>query len=236
MPINNRLKLAGLFSIVLITSTAYKNTVAVAEIAIKQPSTTKLKPKIKIALELANNYKNIDELIAASDVVVFGKFIGNPKILLPSKGQSLPPGWTEDPQRKPLDPAVISQILASRDPGHRAITFVPSKTLKGSTSKAITVGQRGTFTEAYTLPNQGDKFFQSGDFYVLFLKLEPSRNDNFYWTTGAFQGAFQVKSNRVNHPVNKDIPQIKSESLDNFLQAIQAKVNRNSIPKAVSEL
>ena len=236
MPINNRLKLAGLFSIILITSIAYKNIVAVAEIVIKQPSTTKLKPKIKIALELANNYKNIDELIAASDVVVFGKFTGNPKIILPSKERSLPPGWTEDRITKPLDPAVINQILASRDPGHRTITFVPSKTLKGSASKVITVGQRGIFTEAYNAPDQGDKFFQVGDFYVLFLKLEPSRNDNFYWTTGAFQGAFQVKSARVNYPVNKDIPQIKNESLDNFLQAIQAKVNRKSIPKAVSEL
>ena len=236
MPINNRLKLAALFSIVLITSIAYKNLVAVAEIAIKQPSTTKLKPKIKIALELANKYKNIHELLAASDVVVFGKFTGNPKIILPSGGQSLPPGWTEDRRTKPLDSVVINQILASRDPGYRTITFVPSKTLKGSTSNIITVGQRGLFTEAYNAPDQGDKFFQSGDYYVLFLKLEPSRNDNFYWTTGAFQGAFQVNSDRVNHPVNKNIPQIKNESLDNFLQAIQAKVNRKSIPKAASEL
>ena len=235
MPINNRLKLAALFSLVLTTSTAYKNTVAVAEIVIK-PSITNLKPKIKIALELANKYKNIDELLTASDVVVLGKFTGNTKIILPSGGRSLPPGWTEDRIKKPLDPAVINQILASRDPGYRTITFVPSKTLKGSTSKIITVGQRGIFTEAYNTPDQGDKFFQLGDFYVLFLKLEPSRSDNFYWTTESFQGAFQVKSDRVNHCINKDIPQVKSESLDNFLQAIQAKVNRKSISKAASEL
>jgi hypothetical protein len=217
MLIKTRVKLLILFIMILVTSIAYKNALAVAETAIKQPSTTKLKPKIKIALELANNYKSIDELIAASDVVVFGKFTGNPKIVLPSQGLSLPPDWTED--RKALDPIVINQVLASRDPGHRTMTFVPIQTFKGSISKVITVGQRGTFTEFYTVPNKGDKFFQTGDTYILFLTLEPARSDNFYWTTGAVQGAFSVKSDRVN------CLQVKSESLDKFLRTILTKVS-----------
>ncbi|WP_009634439.1 hypothetical protein [Synechocystis sp. PCC 7509] len=218
MPIKTSVKLLILFSMILVTSIAYKNALAIAEIAIKQPFTVKLKPRIKVASDFANKYKNIDELLAASDVVVFGKFTGNPQIVLPSEGLSLPLGWKEDRKRKPLDPTFINQVLASRDPGHRTMTFVPSQTIKGSTSKAITVGQRGTFAESDTLQNTGDKFFQAGDFYVLFLTLEPSRSDNFYWTTGAVQGAFQVKSDRIN------CPQIKSESLDDFLRTIQTKV------------
>lgn len=213
MPIKTNVKLLIMFIIILITSISYKNSVAVSQL-----STVKIKPKIKIALEFANNYKNIDELIAVSDVVVFGKFTGNPQIVLPSKGL-LPLSWKQNTQRRPLDPAIINQILTSREPGHRTMTFIPTQIFKGSTSKAITVGQRGVFTEAKNAPNKGDRFFQAGDAYVLFLTLEPSRSDNFYWTTGAVQGAFQVKSDRVN------FSQIKSESLDNFLQTIQANVN-----------
>lgn len=233
MPIKNRVKLAILSSIVLITSVAYvyeKNAVSVADVAIKQPLIAKVKPEIKTAGQLANNYKSIDKLIAASDVVVLGKFTGNPKIVLPSEGPSLPPRSAENAERAPLDPAVINQILAARDPGHRNMTFMPIQTLKGSTNGAITVGQRGAFTEVYTAPDEGDNFFQAEDTYVLFLKSEPSRSNNFYWITGAVQGAFrvsngQVISRNVTGEIPEDIgPKIQGESLNNFLQNIQVKI------------
>lgn len=233
MSIKNSVKLAILSSIVLITSVAYvyeKKDASVADVATKQPPTAKVKPEIKTSGQLANNYKSVDELIAASDIVVLGKFTGNPKIVLPNEGPPLPPRSAENAERAPLDPVVINQILAARDPGYRAMMFMPIKTLKGSTNGALNVGQRGAFTEVYTAPDEGDNFFQAGDTYVLFLKLEPSRSDNFYWITGAVQGAFRVNNGQVNsRHVTGEIPQdigpkIQGESLDNFLQTIHAKV------------
>ena len=80
-----------------------------------------------------------------------------------------------------------------------------------------------------------DTFFQPGNTYILFLvKPLPHEIDlagkDFYWVTGASQGAFCVKNKKVYSrssigqiPINIG-PLIQGELLNSFLSKVRRKV------------
>ncbi len=66
---------------------------------------------------VAKNYKTIDELVADSQVIVIGKFQGNPNIVRPNMGKDLAPAKTEDESPPQRDRDTQLKLLAERDPG-----------------------------------------------------------------------------------------------------------------------
>jgi hypothetical protein len=213
---------------------------------------TELQPTVKGTL--AKYYETIDELVAESDVVVLGRFEGNPKISAPRRRsfETLPGRErVRTPQVKPtgsrvpgvqtspdaitpgsLDPQVIDQYLSTRDPGRRELAFRPTQTLKGSPTSVIMVGQRAIFKGSTVRASEDDTLFKAGDTYILFLKKALPHEGEIYWITGATQGAFpvingRVSSRNVTGEIPKNVgPQVKKEGLDNFLAMIREKVRK----------
>lgn len=152
---------------------------------------------------IAVNFQTTDELIAASELIVRGKFTGKPLLTLPRRVPDLPTAASENEEPPERDPNLIYQ----RDPGHRDLVFVVQEVLKGDkTTKQIIVGQRGAINEDTTVdtakPTEGDTLFKPGDSYILFLtKALPHEakiaNREFYWVVGSVQGAYRIKNKKV---------------------------------------
>lgn len=143
---------------------------------------------------VAKNYKTIDELAADSQVIVLGKFQGNPNVVRPNLGQDLAPAKTEDesPPQRDLDTQL--KLLAQRDPGRRELDFRLIKVLKGDIqASSITVAQRAAIGENAMGPVKDDKLFKPGETYILFLMPALPHEGSFYWITGAIPGALRWK-------------------------------------------
>lgn len=131
---------------------------------------------------VAKKYKAIDELAADSQVIVLGKFQGNPNRVRPTLGQDLAPAKTED------------ESPPQRDPGRRELDFRPTEVLKGNIqASSITVAQRAVIGENVMGPVKDNKLFKPGETYILFLTPALPHEGNFYWITGAIQGSLRWK-------------------------------------------
>jgi hypothetical protein len=183
-------------------------------------------------------YSNINQLIDDSDFIVLGTFSKNIKITNITKSQSLSLQELEKKPRESLTSSEVNQILSLRDPGHRDIEFMPLEILKGQAiSSPIVIAQRGAIVQETTVdtakPTEGDTFFQPGETYILFL-VKPLSHEildhTFYWVTGASQGAFFVKNQKVYSrnfigKIPSDLgPLIQGESLNLLLNKIRSKV------------
>jgi hypothetical protein len=183
-------------------------------------------------------YTNINQLIDDSDFIVLGTFSKNIKITNITKSQSLVLQKLEKKSRKSLTSSEVNQILSLRDPGHRDIEFMPLEILKGQAiNSPIIIAQRGAIAQETTVdtakPTEGDTFFQPGETYILFL-VKPLSHEildrNFYWITGASQGAFFVKNQKVYSrnfigQIPSDLgPLIQGESLNLLLNKIRSRV------------
>jgi len=118
-------------------------------------------------------YKTIDELIPDSAVIVLGSFKGPERIV--------PPNTSKPP----------------RDPGRRELTFVVAETLKGDAPAQIQIAQRITPKTNGVGPMAGDTLFAADTQYILFLTPALHQEGDFYWITGATQGAFSVITDKV---------------------------------------
>jgi hypothetical protein len=182
---------------------------------------------------VARNYGTIDELVADSQVIVLGKFQGNPNVVRPKMGQDLALNSTENASPPQRDPDTQLKLLAERDPGRRELDFRPTEVLKGDIqASSITVAQRAVIGGNTVGQVADDKLFEPGETYILFLTPALSHEGKFYWITGAIQGAFKVENGRVNsrsvtrENKQEDIgPKVKGETLENFLVTIKEKVN-----------
>lgn len=152
---------------------------------------------------VAKVYNSTDELLDGSDLVVRGRFTGKPDLSPRKKGVELPTSASEDQQ----PPVRDENLIYERDPGHRNLSFIAQEVLKGEkTQKQIVVAQRGAIdsnsTSDSVIPMNGDSFFEPGTEYFLFL-VKPLPHEiklagkEFYWITGASQGAYRVKNGKV---------------------------------------
>lgn len=193
---------------------------------------------------LSKYYTNIEQMVDESDFILLGTFSEIIKITKINSSQFLTLKRLEKKPRKYLTSLEINQILSLRDPGHRDIEFLPLEILKGhKISLPITIAQRGAINQETTLntvkPMEEDTFFQPKDTYILFLvKPLPHERDlagkDFYWITGASQGAFFVKNQKVYSrnsigqiPLNVG-PLIQGEPLNSFLSKVRRKVKSKS--------
>lgn len=153
--------------------------------------------------QIGKSYKTIDELIIDSTIIVLGFFEGQERIISPNI--SNPP----------------------RDPGRREMTFVVTDAFKGNSQARIQVAQRYTQKENYIAAVKDDTLFTSGTEYILFLVSALPQEGNFYWLTGATQGAFLVNQNKVfSRNVLGEIPKevgpiSNGTTLDQFLLDIK---------------
>jgi hypothetical protein len=152
---------------------------------------------------VAKVYSSTDELLDGSDLVVRGRFTGKPDLSPRRKGVDLPTSASEDQQ----PPVRDENLIYERDPGHRNLSFIAQEVLKGEkTQKQLVVAQRGAIdsnsTSDLVIPMNGDSFFEPGTEYFLFL-VKPLPHEiklagkDFYWITGASQGAYRVKNGKV---------------------------------------
>lgn len=196
-----------------ITVTRNEDTVPVAPaVSITQEDGTTAEVKSEAMGELAKYYKTIDELITDSEVIVFGRFEGQPTIV--------PPKIDKEPY----------------DPGRRELTFRPIQTLKGDVKATIKVAQREGISEGGAVGSSNFPLFKSGENYVLFLvpTLHEEEFGEFYWVTGAIQGALRAINDKVySLNVTGEVPQevgpkVEGQPLHNFLVTLQGKIGPNN--------
>lgn len=139
--------------------------------------------------ELAKYYETVDELAADSQIIVLGKFQGNPNVIRPNISQDSASSKSENeaPPQRHLDTRL--KLLAQRDPGgRRELAFQPIEILKGGIQvSSITVAQRAAISENIVRAFEDDTLFEPGETYVLFLTPALPHEGNFYWITGAIQ-------------------------------------------------
>jgi hypothetical protein len=192
-------------------------------------------------------YASTDEFVQDSDVIVVGKFSNKPTLKRPTKLADLPTANSEDQ----LPPPRNQDLLLQRDPGHRDLSFMVRRVLKGdSTTKQVVVAQRGAIgddtTENTVKPVEGDTLFKPGGQYILFLKKAfPHEIQNagyeFYWIVGASQGAHRLVNGKVysrniqkkainnEAAIDTEIPEDLGQKVDGieeekFIQDIESKV------------
>jgi len=162
--------------------------------------------------QLDHSYLTVDEVEMASEIIVVGVFEDKEHILKQGLSQ------------KPVEP------------GHRDLMFHVTDTIKGKTETDIWVAQRVAFNSNGTVagPIEGDTLFISGNKYVLFLNLAISstrQGYDFYWVTGATQGAFLVVDDKVYSRNNiGEIPEeigptVQSVPLEQFIADLKEKAS-----------
>jgi hypothetical protein len=188
--------------------------------------------------EIAVTYQSLEELENDADLVVLGKFVGNPRF---DKGRSIDRGVSkknpEVTESQTPEEDAARKLIAQRRPSYRELTFQVTEVLKGELSNAkpgtpkIKVGQVAGQSGTTVVGVSGDRLFQPGEEYILYLSSDSLLGEDFYWVTGANQGTFVVKGNQVdslNNQANVDDvgPKVKGESLDKFKSKIKPKLNR----------
>ncbi len=161
--------------------------------------------------QIAQEYKNVSDLVTNSQLIVIGQFEGDPRIVPPN----LPPNGKEP-----------------YDPGRRELSFRVTGTLKGELKTSVNVAQRVGFptTDLTTVVGlDDDTLFKAGDSYILFLNktLHEREFGEFYWIAGAVQGAMKVIDSKVySRNVIGDIPadlgpSVSGQPLDAFLANVR---------------
>ncbi len=160
---------------------------------------------------LARYYDDIDELVVDSEVIALGQFEGEP-IAVPPKTDKPP-----------------------YDPGRRELLFRPTVVLKGEVKEAIRVAQRVGVADSASMVahDEVETPFEPGTTYILFLvpTLHKEEFGEFYWVTGAPQGAFRVQDGKVySRNVLGEIPQnlgpkVEGQPLDSFLATLREKIS-----------
>lgn len=164
---------------------------------LKQPPSVEIGPG---SAEIAKFYATPDELFDDSVLVVIGVFEDEQRIL---------------EANTPRNPAAIPPYY----PGNRQLAFKVADTLKGESEDRIWVAQ---------YPNRReDTLFQPGSRYVLFLNPSVSQVGEFFWPTGATQGAFPIINDKVySRNVVGEIPEsvgptVEGVPLDQFIKELK---------------
>lgn len=244
--LRNVISIAGGLLLGCLGSYTYLRIASEAHGTLQEISTTK--SRLTSQGTVSKVYNSTDELLEGSDLVVRGRFTGKPALSPRRKGVELPTSSSENQEPPPRD----TNLIYERDPGHRDLSFVAQEVLKGEkTQKQILVAQRGAIDSNSTpdsvVPMNGDSFFEPGSEYFLFL-VKPLPHEiklagkDFYWITGAFQGAYRVNNGKVssrsvelrgnksknkltgNEPEPEIGPAIDGEAEDSILSKIRNKV------------
>ena len=136
------------------------------------------------------NAKTVEQLIVNSDIVVIGLFGSQERIVQDSTNKK------------------------NNYYGWRELSFSVSDILKGSPKSQIWVAQHVVFKQNGSIqgPFEEDTLLLPGQQFVLFLNLEtvedlPHAGD-FYWLSGAIQGAFPIIGDKVySRNITGEIPE-----------------------------
>lgn len=161
-----------------------------------------------ISAEIDKYYTSVDELLEDSDLVVIGIFEDQERIIEPNTPR--------DPDAQP-----------PYDPGRRELAFKVTDILKGYCKDLIWVAQRVSFTANGVEAIEEDMLFEPSQRYILFLNSSVQHPNEFYWLTGATQGALLIKNNAVfSRNVVGDIPEsigptVNGVSLDQLTSGLK---------------
>lgn len=149
------------------------------------------------ATSYAELYQTIEELGDRSNLIVVGQFQGSPTYYPEVLGPDYP--LRADPEAfVPVDrdPALIAMNRMS----YITTNFQVSEVLKsgnGLDLPTVNVAQVAYLDQGQLLTVRGERLFQTGEEYVLFLRpMDDSDGD--YWVTGAVQGVFMIQDGSVS--------------------------------------
>lgn len=185
---------------------------------------------VEIRADLADIYSSLDELVADSILIVEGKFVGNPNFREARQSPAVPP--RKDPEAK-VPSQRDTSLISLRSPRHVELMFQVKDILKGSAgdgskNQKITIAQIAMQGEQNLVGVTGDRLFQPGQQYVLFLK--PSSLGNYYWVSGASQGAFLVDGEFISSLNNvadfvQAGPRVRKKNVREFSDEVRHIVN-----------
>lgn len=150
-----------------------------------------------ISAEIEKYYTSVDELLEDSDLVVIGIFKDQERIVEPNTPRN-------------------SDSQPPYDPGRRELAFKVTDILKGYSEDLIWVAQRVSFMANGVEAMEEDTLLESSQQYMLFLNSSVQHPNEFYWLTGATQGAFLINNNGTvfSRNVIGDIPKSVGPTVD----------------------
>lgn len=164
----------------------------------------------KVSGSVATIYKNTDEMLADADLVVTGSFTGKQVAVPTSQPLNLPARASENSVAPSRDPNLIYQV----ELGHLDSEFRIAEVISGQSGSQIYIAQSGMIiTPSQSKSVSGDRFFKSGDSYILFLKKAQSHEiknaggRELYYLVGAYQGGYRIKNGRA---YSRDIENLDS--------------------------
>ncbi len=221
---------AAMFSTLATTAIIQDRLSTDSQITANASSETEYTPGIRG--ELAQLFTSIDELNSKSELIVVGKFQGRPTFYPEVTGPDYPP--REDPEALvPVDrdPALI----AMNAPPYRDMSFQISEVIKGEgllqrvlgtlSAPSIKVRQMGAMEDGAEVGLIGDRLFQPGEEYVLFLHRDSQSQS--YFVRGTSQGAFIIKDGKISslntlEGVIDAGPKVLNQPLTDFLGTVRS--------------
>lgn len=149
------------------------------------------------ATSFANLYQTLEDLSDRSNLIVIGQFQESPTYYPEVLGPDYPP--RADPEAlvpTDRDPALTAMNRMS----YITTNFHVSEVVKsdnGLDLSTVNVAQVAYSDRGQLLTVRGERLFQAGEEYVLFLR-HIDDSDGAYWVTGAVQGAFMIRDGSVS--------------------------------------
>lgn len=180
--------------------------------------------------EVANIYGEISQLGKQADLIVVGKFQGEPTFRPEVLGSDYPPrADSEALVPTDRDPSLVAMNrLPYREMNFQVSTVIKGESLLGGlSSPSVTVEQVGILDAGREVGVSGDRLFQANEEYVLFLSPDPLGQR--YFVTGISQGAFLLKDGMVSslntlEGVDNIGPTVRAQPLTTFLSTIQRAI------------
>ena len=181
---------------------------------------------------LAQLFTSLDELNAKSELIVVGKFEGEPTFNPEVTGPDYPP--REDPEALvPVDRDPT--LIAMNAPPYRDMSFQVSEVIKGDgllqevlgtlSAPSIEIRQVGAIENEAEIGLIGDRLFQPGEEYVLFLHRDSQSQS--YFVRGTSQGAFIIEGGEISslntlEGVIDAGPKVLNQPLSGFLGTVRS--------------
>lgn len=168
-------------------------------------------PLAASALSYETFYRTVGELNRASTLIVVGQFQGSPTYYS----------------------GAYNVDGSTNDMSYSTMTFQASEILKrentSQSASVIRIAQMSYIDGGELKPLRGERLFQAGEDYVLFLRPTSQPNGS-YWVTGSVQGAFIIQGDRVSSinrlegVISNAGPVVASQPLKDFLGRVRVSV------------